>query len=114
MINCQFKRLDGQICSVEVRGHSEYDDKGQDIVCAAISTLMISAVNGLTEVANLNVDYSVDEDGFIQFNIPEIDDDVKKIQCNAILDTLYLGVKSIELEYVDFIIIKDIEGGVTL
>lgn len=114
MIKCQFNRLNGQINFVEVKGHSEYDDKGQDIVCAAVSTLMISAVNGLTEIVKLDVDYSMDDDGFIQFNVPDIEDRVKNIQCNAILDTLFLGIKSIESEYGDFIIIKEIEGGVTL
>ncbi|MFZ7130813.1 MAG: ribosomal-processing cysteine protease Prp [Eubacteriales bacterium] len=103
MITCEFQRSSGNIRAVAAKGHSDYDEQGMDIVCAAISTLMISAVNGLTEVVKLDIQYAIDDEGFIQFNIPELFEEKLLLQTNAILETLYLGVKSIESEYKNFI-----------
>ncbi|MFZ7121249.1 MAG: ribosomal-processing cysteine protease Prp [Eubacteriaceae bacterium] len=103
MIRCCFSRDNGDISSVEVEGHSNYADIGKDIVCAAVSSLVISSVNGLISHVGLDVEYEMNDDGFVKFEVPIIHEDKKRIQCNAILETLYLGVKSIELEYKEHI-----------
>lgn len=107
MIVCEFSRVNGNIESVSTQGHSGYDDRGLDIVCAAVSTLMISAVNGLTEYANINVKYTIDDDGFIQFELPKLSDERLLLQANAILETLYLGIVSIAAEYEEYMKVID-------
>ena len=42
-----------KLIGIESRGHTNYDDKGYDIICAAVSVLMQSLVFGLSEVARL-------------------------------------------------------------
>lgn len=103
MITCDIKRKNGNISFVSITGHSEYEDPGKDIVCAAVSALSIAAVNGLTTFVQLEVKYQMKDDGFLEFEIPEIEDNNKLLQSNAILETLYLGLKSIELEYSEYI-----------
>ncbi|MPW25916.1 ribosomal-processing cysteine protease Prp [Alkalibaculum sp. M08DMB] len=111
MITCNIERKDGNIVAVKVTGHSEYDDIGKDIVCAAVSALTIATVNGLCTFVKVEVDYLIKDDGFLEFKIPEIKDDKKILQSNAILETLYLGLKSIEIEYNEYIRIKVRNGG---
>jgi len=39
MISCTFKKSKGVFIEFEVSGHANYSKKGQDIVCAAVSTV---------------------------------------------------------------------------
>lgn len=103
MITCNIKRKKGNISSVRITGHSEYEDVGKDIVCAAVSALSIAAVNGLTTFVKIEVKYQIKDDGFLEFEMPEIIAQEKILQSNAIVETLYLGLKSIELEYSKYI-----------
>lgn len=103
MIECTFQREDGMIKSLVVNGHSGYDDIGKDIVCAAVSTLTIAAINGLLEYVKLDFYYKVNEDGFAEFRIPEIYDDKQFTRTKAILETLYLGLKGVEEEYDQYV-----------
>ena len=45
------------IVGFEVSGHSGYSERGKDIVCAAVSAIVQTAVIGLTEVLGIKVDY---------------------------------------------------------
>ena len=50
------------LTGIEARGHSGFADKGNDIVCAAVSTLMQALMFGLSEIAKINgADYHVNE-----------------------------------------------------
>lgn len=42
------------LTGVESRGHSGFREKGEDIVCAAVSSLMNALILGLVEVAKIN------------------------------------------------------------
>ncbi len=103
MINCKIKRKDGRISSVTIAGHSGYDIIGYDIVCAAVSALSITVLNGLTEYVKTDIKYEIKDDGFIDFEILDTDDEVKVLQIDAIVETFYLGLKSIELSYSEYI-----------
>ncbi len=49
-------------CTLKVSGHSGYAEEGNDIVCAAVSVLVQTLHIGLSDVLNLTVDSSVDEE----------------------------------------------------
>ena len=50
------------LTGIEARGHSGFAEKGNDIVCAAVSTLMQALIFGLSEVARVNgADYHVND-----------------------------------------------------
>ena len=42
---------EGALCGIEGRGHSGFADRGNDIVCAAVSSLLQALVLGLSDVA---------------------------------------------------------------
>lgn len=52
MIKGSFKRTgSGRIVSFELTGHAEAGPYGSDVVCAAVSALAISTVNGIDALA---------------------------------------------------------------
>ena len=85
-------------------GHADYGVKGEDIVCSALSSIINTAVLGMTAVAYANVDLVRDENGpLIEINIPtnlspEVAHDVQ-----VIFATMMCGISDLYSEYSDFI-----------
>jgi len=106
MIKANFE-LDSQnnILSFQVTGHAESGPYGQDIVCAAISVLTISTINGLEEVIDMHPQVISDdtEGGFISVQKLEIDHDSQ-----ILLKTLINGVRDVAKSYPDNIIVEEI------
>ncbi|MDR1782627.1 MAG: ribosomal-processing cysteine protease Prp, partial [Bacilli bacterium] len=89
---------DGYISNVIIKDHSNYDEYGQDIVCAGISSIVIGGLNAL-ERKGLNKDYIlVDEkDNCIIINL--INDEV----IQTVIDTIIIQLITIEDEYGDYL-----------
>ena len=58
------KNHDGDITEFETRGHAGYDDSGKDIVCAAVSMLVINTINSIEAFTDtdMEVESRSDED----------------------------------------------------
>lgn len=70
---------------------------GQDIVCAAVSALTLTLINGLRAVAGMDI--SVDShDGFASIGWEQANEVGK-----ALIDTWYLGICDISREYSRYI-----------
>lgn len=78
-------------------GHAAYADYGQDIVCAAVSALVINTVNSLEEITKEPIQV-------------EADKELGRISCSflrqplfetsvALMDSLALGLSRIEAQY---------------
>lgn len=99
------------IKKVMVRGHSGYDDIGKDIVCAAVSGIVQTAVLGLTELLNISISLEMDE-GFMCLILPaNLEKDLYQ-KTGIILETMVLGLKEIEKVYTEYIRVVVKEGGV--
>ena len=71
MIKGSFKRTgSGRIVSFELTGHAEAGPYGSDVVCAAVSALAISTVNGIDALAGFEPIVEVDdvEGGYLYVN----------------------------------------------
>ncbi|MCF0106102.1 MAG: ribosomal-processing cysteine protease Prp [Holdemanella sp.] len=53
------------IQSIQVRGHAEYADPGQDLVCAGASSIGIGALNGLDELFNEDVHLEIKDNSIL-------------------------------------------------
>ena len=95
-----FKRSDGALIGYSACGHSGYADVGSDIVCAAISALTQSTLNGLKNVLKAPVMFDMDDDGaFIEASLtPEATED-QVGQAQLLLQTLLEGLQAIQREY---------------
>ena len=64
MICITVTESDGEYISVESNGHAGYAEEGQDIICAAVSALIVNTVNS---VETLTEDLIISEagDGYV-------------------------------------------------
>lgn len=97
-------RQNDSIIEVMASGHTGYAVEGEDIVCAALSSIMQTALLGLIQVAAINIDYvCVPESGELKFGIPSDIDSKQRDQANTILETMLLGISDLYQGYSDFI-----------
>ncbi|HZK33889.1 MAG TPA: ribosomal-processing cysteine protease Prp [Bacillota bacterium] len=99
----------GFISRFIVGGHSGYDEAGKDIVCAAVSAVVQTAVLGLTDIAGIEPEYQQAE-GHIDCILPKYLSKDDKAVADTILKTMTAGLKSIEYGYKSFISIEEKEG----
>ena len=94
------KRSDGALLGYRANGHSGYAEAGADIVCAAISALTQTTLNGLKNVLKAPVMFDQDDDGaFIEAILtPEASEDQSR-QAQLLLVTLLEGLQAIQREY---------------
>ena len=97
-------RKDNKIFEVECDGHTNYGEKGEDIVCASLSSIVQTAVLGLLMIAELELEMKRDdEQGYLKFTLPEKLDDKQDIQAAAILDTMLCGISDLYESFSDYI-----------
>ena len=78
-------------------GHAGFADYGEDIVCAAISILVINTINSLEQITGEQMHVETDEDaGTIRCNF--VDQPLKDTS-KALVDSLVLGLSQIEKQY---------------
>ena len=92
----------GLIQEFTVKGHAEYDDAGKDIVCAAVSAVVQTAVIGLTDVAGINADHA-QKDGLLKCRLPKQMNVDQKKASSVILCTMLAGLESIKNGYPNLI-----------
>ncbi len=65
----------------KVSGHANYDEYGKDIVCASVSTVVITSINLALKIDEKSV-VVTDKPGLIEANILKRDDVINKIFIN--------------------------------
>lgn len=66
-----YRQRDGFVgCRIE--GHSDYAEKGRDIVCAAVSALGGTCVNALEQICGRAPEIIANTDGLLEFRLPEL------------------------------------------
>jgi uncharacterized protein len=97
MLEVSFVRDDrGRLAAVRASGHAEYDQAGEDIVCAAVSAILQAARMGLELHAKIPLEAS-QETGALDMAWPaEARDDVSVV---AIVRTAELAVRQIANQY---------------
>lgn len=91
------KNKEGSITSFKVEGHAGYAPHGQDIVCAAVSTLVIGTINGLQELTDAPFDATVDE------GIAEVEIYTPSSYSNVLVRSMVMSLEGIQEEYSEFI-----------
>jgi len=95
--------------SISVTGHSGYGVKGEDIVCAGISTLVQTLLIGLEQVLHLeNVKSAFDdseEKPFMKIGIPDDADE----RTGILTKTVFLSLKEIERVYPKYVRITEVQ-----
>ena len=104
MTNIKFKKNNDKFCAVECSGHCGYDDYGKDIVCAAASSIVQTAVLGIISLVGVGIDYKIDEKiGNLKAVLPEKLSASEEHDCDLILRTAFLGLSDLVETYSDYI-----------
>jgi len=100
MIKVKLTRNSGIIKHIAIRGHALYDDFGKDIVCAAVSSTIITSINASLLIDNNSLSYK-DNNG-LDINILKDDEVTTKI-----IDNMLSNLKDLEKAYPENIQIKE-------
>ena len=108
MINITVVKSNSKIITIEATGHSGYAYEGQDIVCAAVSTLTQALINGLIGVVKISPKYTIDEDiPHLSVTLPHDIEEEKLKYAQVLMNSTYLALKDIANSYSKFIKIKE-------
>ena len=91
-----FENRANEYTGFQCLGHTGYADSGKDIVCAAVSALVINTINSLEELTDTEMEVaSSEEDGFINCRL----EGPLSAGANLLLDAMILGLKNVVSQY---------------
>ena len=85
---------------ITVKGHSGYSEEGSDIVCASVSSILITTVNALLSIDEDCISYKED-DGYLNLKIKKHNEVIDKL-INNMINLL----KELEEQYKKYIEIR--------
>ena len=104
MTKVTVRKRNNKIFEVECDGHTNYGERGEDIVCASLSSVVQTAILGLLMIVMIELDMKRDdEQGYLKFTLPENLSEVQEIQASAILDTMMCGISDLYEGFSDYI-----------
>ena len=90
------KTRNGEYKGFNCIGHSGYAERGEDIVCAAISVLVINTINSLDQLASQKIKLVTnEEEGLIDCRFDGQINEKSKL----LLDSMVLGLREIKKQY---------------
>ena len=93
MITVTVSKKSNSYISFVSEGHAGYAEEGQDIVCAAVSALVINTVNSLETQMTKDSIEAEEKDGFVSFYFYELRSSKGG---TLLMDSLLLGLTEIE------------------
>jgi len=104
MTNVTIEKKGNSIIKIVCDGHTNYGVEGEDIVCAALSSIVQTALMGILMVAGVNAKTKRDDErGYLSIELPndlsrELQHDV-----DIITNTMLLGISDLHEGFSDFI-----------
>ncbi|WP_153832580.1 ribosomal-processing cysteine protease Prp [Fundicoccus ignavus] len=104
-----FKDEKNLIKQIELTGHAGYADSGYDIVCAAVSSQVISVENSLHQLLNIAVETEVNEveGGYLKLTMPVVSDEKLSENGQLLLNHLVFALQVLSQNYSEFIKIQE-------
>ena len=96
----------GKYAGFTCDGHAGFEESGKDIVCSALSMLIINTINSIEQFTDqgFKVEAS-EENGFIDFILTEEPSDKTKL----LLDSMLLGIENVRDNYKSYVSIVNKE-----
>ena len=107
MTRCEFFTEGERITGFSVSGHSEFDEPGRDIVCAAVSAVVTMAEATINDVCGAKAKVRVkDADARITLTLPASCAEEESVQ--AVLAGMMLTLCSLRDDYPDYIEVLEV------
>ena len=109
MIRIEIQRKKNKITYFEIKGHADFSGFGEDVICAAVSSVGQMTINGLIETLKLQekLEY-VEKDGLITCDLKDselTDDELEK--ADILIESMYSYLKAVARSYSDFVKLGD-------
>ncbi|MEG0713054.1 MAG: ribosomal-processing cysteine protease Prp, partial [Niameybacter sp.] len=92
----------------KLSGHAGYADHGQDIVCSAVSILVINTLNALEALTNEECALNeMDSDsGVIDCTFSKRKQGMPNKEATLLIEAMLMGLRSVKQMYGEYIVIK--------
>ncbi len=100
MINVKITKENAKYKKISVLGHAMYDDYGKDIVCAAVSSITTTTVNGILALNKNSLSYMVSKKG-LSIDIKNTDETTQ-----ILIGNMVSLLKELEVNYPENIEVK--------
>lgn len=100
MINIVFLKHKDNIIGFEAKGHANFDIKGKDIVCSAVSSIIIGGLNAINNISNFEVKI---QNGYVKcLSNSKID-----THDQIVIETIEVQLRTIQDSFGDFVKIEE-------
>lgn len=83
MIQIKVKEEKEEIKEIVISGHSMYEESGKDIVCASVSSIVITSVNAMLRQDPQSIIYE-EEDGYLKITVEKQDEVISMLLTNLL------------------------------
>jgi uncharacterized protein len=97
-----------RLSSIFARGHAEFADHGEDLVCAAVSAILQSARLGLEQHERVDLG-AAQKSGLFHIHVPAEARDREGVV--AILATAHLSIRQLAAQFPDHVTAEEIGDG---
>ena len=115
MTTVVFYKTNGIYYGFEEQGHTGFAEEGNDILCAALSSMTMLLINAIEVSYACDVDYTIDEKTtdirvIAKSALPEYEKDEKKqFAVSGLISAYYFQLMDLLEDYYDFLDVKEIE-----
>ena len=110
-----FYKADGHYYGFEEKGHTGYGESGDDVLCAALSSMTMLIINAIEVTYACDVDYSIDEKTtdiklIAKSALPKYEKDEKKqYAVSGLIQAYYFQLMDLVEEYYEFLDVKEVK-----
>ena len=110
-----FYKTDGFYYGFEEQGHTGYGESGDDILCAALSSMTMLLINAIEVSYACDVNYIIDEKTtdvkvIAKSALPKYEKDEKKqFAVSGLIQAYFFQLMDLVEEYYEFLDVKEIE-----
>jgi len=115
MTTITFYKANGFYYGFEEKGHTGYGESGDDVLCAALSSMTMLLINAIEISYASNVDYTIDEKTtdirvIAKSALPKYEDDEKKqYAISGLIQAYFFQLMDLVEDYYEFLDVKEIE-----
>ncbi|MGN0242001.1 MAG: ribosomal-processing cysteine protease Prp [Candidatus Weimeria sp.] len=81
--------------SIESKGHAGFSSFGKDIVCAAVSVLVINTINSIDQFTDTHIELTGEDSGYLKAVFTDGCDE----KAQVLMDSMVLGLTQIQKQY---------------
>ena len=115
MTTIVFYKTDGFYYGFEEQGHTGYGESGDDVLCAALSSMTMLIINAIEVSYACDVDYKIDEETtdirlIVKSALPKYEKDEKKqYAVSGLIQAYYYQLMDLIEDYYDYLDVREVE-----